>query len=158
MIISDDRVNSIVKQYVPERYLPKAEGPIRDILWVTGETLDTFIAKTKLSRLVGAKALSVDVNELLGKPEKDNFIIMLSQEIFLEDQLIFVLLHEVGHVDYHFCEDEKKKFGGDTEVYADMFAHDILVKALGFDRGFDMLIKNCSSAGFGKEMLKEYAK
>ncbi len=158
MLISELRVNEIVKQFVPEKYLPKPEGPVRDILYVSREALDEFVAQLGVPRLVGAQALCIDRNELKGIDKLDDFIIVLSNDILLEEHLIFVLLHEIGHVDFHFCEDEKKKFGGDTEVYADIFAHCTLNHLVGFSRSFEMLTRYCSADGFGKEVLKENAK
>lgn len=147
----------MIEQYVPERYWAKPEGPIREFLMVKQSALADLTSKLIRSEVVGpVQGLSIDMCELMRKPGKDHFVIMVSDDILLEDHMIFILLHEVGHVDWHFSEDSKNFSEEEHELYADFFAFETLKDVMGMDRAFDILLRYCSAQGMGKEILKHH--
>ena len=157
MLISEERMYVLIKKYVPEKYWANPVGPIRSYLLVPQDKLAELGSKIAGADASCIQGLCIDVNELTRRKGKDHFEILVSDDILVEDHMAFVILHEVGHVDWHFNKDRFKFNEGEGELYADFYAYDILKAALGIDRAVDILLHYCSKNGMGKEMMKEHA-
>lgn len=74
-------------------------------------------------------------------------------------EVSFILLHEVGHIHWSMCPEERLKWSkGSEELFADMYAHDQLKKLHGDFIASKILTKRGSAKGFGQMMTKENRK
>ncbi len=156
-LISDTRVVELIEKYVPTQYQPKPGGPVQDIVRISATKLTSLANKLMRTEHQAdtVMGLSMDVDELLGKKDKSRFVIFISLDVLLEDQLAFILLHEIGHVNWHIQPEDRKKFAEhESELYADFYAFDHIKDTLGMDRALDVMIHYCSSGGMGKELSK----
>jgi Zn-dependent protease with chaperone function len=155
MLISQLRLEQLIKQHVPEKYHPRPEGPVRSILIAPADKLMQMASNGRLVTKEGTviDGLMLDVATMMGRKEKDHFVILLSDRILLEDHMVFVLLHEIGHVDAKLGSEKfLKHYSDNEELYADMHALDRMSETLGFQRALDALAQYCSTSGFGKEL------
>jgi hypothetical protein len=94
--------------------------------------------------------LMMDIGRITGSGVKNNHVILINEEILLEDHMIFVILHEVGHVQFRM--EGSQYYADNEELHADLYAHDVMTDILGFNRSIAALGSFCSKHGFGKEM------
>lgn len=134
------------------QYRPSEYGPVRDILFAPAETIESISTNLLSGRNSSCiMALCIDLNKMKGSAGKDNFIIMIRSDILLEDQLRYILLHEIGHIDWHYNTLLASRFkSNEQELYADFFAHETLRKRYGMDRAVDLSCLYGSAQGIRK--------
>ncbi len=145
-------LSTIVDQYVPKQYLPRA-GIVRGISILPNHHLLSvaeLLTKTLIKEGHIISGLCIDLEELTGNPQKDGkFQIYLAESISAEEELIFALLHEIGHVDWDSNPVRRKDFKEEEqELYADFYAFETIGDIHGLEKALNMLMQYQSVNGF----------
>jgi hypothetical protein len=152
-------LESLVKEMVPDKFQPTGceVGIVTNIsladtalMCTFGDTQDTTILGITLDW--GALRTSAGLSS--ESPVVGKYGIFISKTATADrDMLSFILLHEVGHIDWFL----KKKTGkemprsmGNSDLYADIYAFEVLKGHYGLDEGIKLLRRFGSSRGWSK--------
>lgn len=157
--VSDSELSALVAELVPDHYQPGApEQVVRGIRLLSQSDIHTLaccLLKTEFQQS-SVFGLCLDLQEIKGnQSEQPRFQIYLANEFPDRDTMTFILLHEIGHVDWHMNADRRSRFDPkEFELYADLYAFEVLSSVRGLDYAIDSLTANASNQGFAQEIMR----
>ncbi len=157
--LTAQKLGWLVARYVPACYQPQPHGPVKLIETMNGAVL-TKLASVLLRthfREGDLAGVCIDMNELRQQPDPDSpwFHIYLVERFRSRREVIFSLLHEIGHVDWHLNHERRQQFQEDEcELYADWYAFDQLANTMGLQSALDTACRFPSVHGLGRELIK----
>ena len=154
--LKEENIGEYIQKYVPEQYHPGNGRMVITLAPIDIANL-ALLASAYMKRDVSELLLGgICINTgLLLQSGKKEFDIFVKEHYESENEIAFVILHEVGHVDWWVNDERREKFRKeDNELYADLFAFERIADISGMDVAIDALCHYASGSGFGKEMLK----
>ncbi len=157
--LTGENVQEYITKYVPKEYQPGEGKLVFGIFPIDIANLallaSTFVGRNIPELMLGG--VCINSGMLLGGSSVEMFDIFIKEHYESEEEIAFVILHEVGHVDWWVNEERRKMFKKeDNELYADLYAFERITDVVGMEKALDALCHYASASGFGKELSKDY--
>ena len=173
-MLTKEKLQELVQEIVPAPYTPVAGNPgggwpiLTDIVFApSDEKIDYYVKKYApgTKNLEGVKAICLNWGYLYrdagmdGRDAAKSFRVLIRPSIKVTVLgLSFIILHEVGHVHWYTDKKARKEWKlGNSELFADMYAHDRLKELYGLMTAATTLSRYGSAEGFAAE-IKKYEK